>query len=127
LLAAGVASLAVVILAAAGLYLRAGPALPEPAPMPPAVPQPIEPAPEQSWKVLGAMSAHRALVMEVETARPEEAADIAAEIVEPVLDREYEEILIYIHREGSTTGLAARRVQWTPGGGYVETLYEDAR
>ena len=112
LLAAGVALLAVAVLAGAMLSLRSEQAVPEAA---------------DTWRVIGASSAHRVLVIDIEAERPEDASDIAVQIVDPVRSRDYEEILIHIYAEGSSTGTAVRRMQWTPLGGYVETIYETAR
>lgn len=76
-----------------------------------------------TWAVVGAASAHEALVIEVETLHVEEALLVAEEIVEPVRGK-YNEVLIYLRRAGSRD--TARRVQWTPGGGYVELVYAPA-
>lgn len=78
------------------------------------------------WTVTKALSAHHVMVVDVETDRPEQAKQIAVQLVEPVRDR-YEEVLIYIRRPGTAGELAARRIQWTPRGGYVEVNYEAIR
>jgi hypothetical protein len=68
--------------------------------------------------VAGMTSAQRALVVEVDTRRLNEAVAIAQQIVEPVKDR-YDEILVYFFdRPDATPRLAALRVQWTPADGY---------
>jgi len=72
--------------------------------------------------VVGATSAHHVMVVEVEAARPDQARQIATQIVEPLRNR-YEEVLIYVRKPDSTELLAERRIQWTPRGGYVETVY----
>jgi hypothetical protein len=74
------------------------------------------------WTVTRAISAHHVMVADVETDRPEQARQIAIVLVEPVKSR-YEEILIYVRRPGTSGKLAARRMQWTPRGGYVEVVY----
>jgi hypothetical protein len=75
------------------------------------------------WTVTRSLSAHRVMVVEIEAERVDDARRIAIQIVEPLKER-YAEILIYAYRRGSEAGLAARRVQWTPRGGYVEVDYE---
>jgi hypothetical protein len=75
-----------------------------------------------AWTVTSATSAHHVMVVEVETERLDEARSIAIQIVEPLRDR-YEEVLLYVRRPGTSQELAARRIQWTPRGGYVETIY----
>jgi hypothetical protein len=82
----------------------------------------LGPAPPPAWKVIGSVSAHRALVVDVEARNPEDAAAIAREIGEPVRSR-YTEILVYFHAPGRRDPL--RRVQWTAAHGYVETVYEN--
>ena len=77
----------------------------------------------ESWVVTTATSARGALVVEVQAVRLEEALDIAREIVEPVLPKGYEEILIYVHPPGGFSDGPMRRVQWTPQVGYVETVF----
>jgi hypothetical protein len=116
LLAAGVASLAVATVAGAMLYLRAD----APAPMP----APSEPETAETWKVVGATTAHGVLVVDVEVIDPEEADAIAVQIVEPVRSHDYQEILIYFYPPGRPPGGdALRRMLWTPDDGFVETTY----
>lgn len=70
------------------------------------------------WKVVEMTSAQRALVVEVDTRRLNEAVAIAQQIVGPVSDR-YDEILVYFFDDPQATPrLAALRVQWTPANGY---------
>ena len=78
-----------------------------------------------TWTVTRATSAFGALVIDAEAQQPSLALKIAAEMVEPVRDK-YDEILIYIRPPGARAGSEVRRVQWTPGGGYVETTYSSA-
>lgn len=76
-----------------------------------------------AWTVVGAKSAHHVMVVDVEAARPEQARDIAVQLVEPLRGR-YEEVLVYVRKPGALhDDLAARRIQWTPRGGYVENVY----
>ena len=107
LLAAAVASLVVIALAGVTAYLSERPfrALP-------------------AWTVTKATAANYTMVVEVDAARIDQALRIAEEIVAPVRSRGYQEVLVYVHplgRHGATTEI--RRVQWTPRGGYVETVY----
>ena len=48
---------------------------------------------------------------------------IAIQIMKPVRSRGYEEILVYVRVPGGDIDAATRRIQWTPNGGYVETVY----
>jgi hypothetical protein len=80
----------------------------------------LGPSPPPPWKITGRTSAHRTLVVEVETRNLLQAGTIAREIGEP-LHPAYDEILVYFHGPGSREML--RRVQWTPAHGYVETVY----
>jgi hypothetical protein len=66
------------------------------------------------------------MVVEVEAQRLEEARAIAIHIVQPLRSRGYEEILIYVRVPRGGIDAAMRRIQWTPNGGFVETVY-DAR
>ena len=75
----------------------------------------------QAWYVTKATSAHHVMVVDVETEHVDEAGSIATEIVEGAGRSAYEEILIYVRNIGEGQGMAGRRVQWTPAGGFVET------
>jgi hypothetical protein len=107
-------------------------ARPRPTPTPPAVTALVRalnrmetPSPlgtHEPWIVTRATSARRAMVIDVEADRPEDARKIAAEIVAP-LRAKYEEVLVYIRPIGSPLNAVTRRVEWTPGGGFVETMY----
>ena len=107
-------------------------ARPRPTPTPPAVTALVRalnrmetPSPlgtHGPWIVTRAVTARRAMVMDVEADRPEDARTIAAEIVGP-LRAKYEEVLIYIRPIGSPLNAVTRRVEWTPRGGFVETMY----
>jgi hypothetical protein len=61
-------------------------------------------------------------VIDVEADRPDDAPAIAKEIVTPLRDR-YEEVLVYVRPIGSPANTLTRRIEWTPGGGFVETKY----
>jgi hypothetical protein len=76
----------------------------------------------ERWTVTRATSARRAMVIDVETDRPEDARRIANEIVEPLRAR-YEEVLIYVRPTGNPARALVRRIEWTPPGGFIETSY----
>lgn len=83
--------------------------------------------PEPEWIVTKANSAHHVMVVEVEAQRLEEARAIAIQIVKPVRSRGYEEILVYVRPPRGGIDAAMRRIQWTPNGGFVETVYDAPR
>jgi len=74
------------------------------------------------WTATSATSAMRAMVVHVEAFDVSQARQIAAAIVEPRRTR-FDDILVYVHRVGGSADLAPRRVEWTPRGGYEETVY----
>lgn len=74
------------------------------------------------WVVTRASAAMRALVIDVEARDPGDARQIAEEIVAPVRLK-YAEILIYIRPVGTRANTRVRRVQWTPRGGFVESVF----
>jgi hypothetical protein len=80
----------------------------------------LEPEPRPRWTITKRVSAHRALVVEVDTPHLAEAATIARSIADPVQPR-FTEILVLFHRPGGHE--LRRRVQWTRAHGYVETVY----
>ena len=78
------------------------------------------------WTVTEQLSAEHVLIVHVETNYLNEARAVARTIVDPILPKDnYAEILIYFHRPGRPDPLPPRRVQWTPRGGYVETVYDE--
>jgi hypothetical protein len=79
----------------------------------------------ESWVVTKVTSAHHILVVNVDADRLENAQAIAAEIVAPVRDRKFDEILVYVRQMHSRKGYADRRVQWTPQSGYSELVIGD--
>jgi hypothetical protein len=79
----------------------------------------------ESWVVTKVTSAHHILVVNVDADRLENSQAIAAEIVAPVRDRKFDEILVYVRQMRSRKGYADRRVQWTPTGGYTELVIGD--
>ena len=107
-------------------------ARPRPTPTPPAVTALVKalnkmetPSPfgtHEPWIVTRATSARRAMVIDVEADKPQDARKIAQEIVEP-LRAKYEEVLIYVRPIGSPVNAVTRRVEWTPNRGFVETSY----
>ena len=76
------------------------------------------------WTATSAVSATRALVVHVEAFDPGQARLIAAAIAEP-RRAQFDDILVYVHRVGGRRELAARRVEWTPRGGYEEIVYSE--
>ncbi|MEZ5283693.1 MAG: hypothetical protein R2712_02560 [Vicinamibacterales bacterium] len=72
------------------------------------------------WTVTKRVSAHRALVLEVEAVYPDEALAIARELSGPEQPR-FDEILVFVYRPGDPD--MQRRVQWTRSHGYVEDVY----
>ncbi|MGE0460615.1 MAG: hypothetical protein AB7Q16_04530 [Vicinamibacterales bacterium] len=80
----------------------------------------LGPPPPPRWTVIHRVSAHRALVVEVETRHLDEATAIARAISGPEQPR-FDEILVFFHSPGRRDML--RRVQWTREHGYVETVY----
>jgi hypothetical protein len=129
LLVAGVAWLAAFGLFAALVQWSAHP---RPTPTPPAVTALVRalnkmetPSPfgkHEPWVVTRATSARRAMVIDVEADKPEDARNIAAELVEP-LRAKYEEVLIYVRPIGNPANALTRRIEWTPRGGFLETSY----
>jgi hypothetical protein len=79
----------------------------------------------ETWVVTKVTSAHHMLVVNVDADRLDDARAIAAEIVAPVRDRKFEEVLVYVRQTHSRKGFADRRIQWTPKGGYSELVIGD--
>ena len=79
-------------------------------------------ATHEPWTVTRATSAHRAMVVDVEADMPEDARQIANDIVDP-LRAKYEEVLIYVRPTGNPVNAIVRRIQWTPHDGFVEMSY----
>jgi hypothetical protein len=129
LLVAGVAWLAAIGAFAALVEYSARP---RPTPTPPAVTDLVRalnkmttPSPfarRGPWVVTRATSAQRAMVIDVEADKPEDALRIAEEIIAPLRAR-YEEVLVYVRPIGSPTDGLTRRIEWTPHGGFIETNY----
>src|SRR5689334_3532923 len=75
------------------------------------------------WTATSAQSAMRGMVVHVEAFDVTHARQIAAAIVEPRRAK-FDVVLIYVHRVGRSAGMAARRVEWSPRGGYEEIVYQ---
>ena len=123
----GVAWAAAVLLFVAGLQPRQRVAFEAPSSAPALVRSLNAPQEESggrwwSWRVTRATSAHRVMLVDVEAQRVAEARAIAVQIVEPVRTHGYDEILIYVRKPGALLTDPDRRIQWTPGGGFVEML-----
>jgi hypothetical protein len=67
------------------------------------------------------MSAHRALVLEVESTRPDEALAIAQQLTEPYKER-FDEVLTFFFDPSVRPRRASVRVQWTRAHGYRTLL-----
>ena len=65
------------------------------------------------------------LLVNVDAERVGNAQAIATEIVAPVKDRGFDEVLVYVWRTHNHKPYADRRVQWTPKGGYTELVMGD--
>src|SRR5262245_34686744 len=79
----------------------------------------------EAWSVRKVESAHHVLVVNVDADRVGNAQKIATEIVVPVLDRGFDEVLVYVWGTHRHKPYADRRVQWTPKGGYSELVIGD--
>jgi hypothetical protein len=101
----------------AAIVLRGSPR-PAAPPVPRSALAPATPGPSAfAWKLTSASSAHRALVLEVETTRPAEARAIAQQLTEPYKDR-FDEVLVFFFEPNASPRLATLRVQWTRAHGY---------
>jgi hypothetical protein len=87
--------------------------------------RPAAPKEGQSWTVTRATAAHHVLVVNVTADRVADARTIAAAIVDPVLNRGYDEILVYVWRAQGQRPYADRRIQWTRRDGYKELVIGD--
>jgi hypothetical protein len=79
----------------------------------------------EAWAVRKVESAHHVLVVNVDADRVGNAQKIATEIVAPVRDRGFDEVLVYVWATHRHKQYADRRVQWTPKGGYTELVMGD--
>jgi hypothetical protein len=110
----GIAGLAAALLVSAGSKGEQLPIVGHPIDV---VQQPIREETGQGWRVVNTTSAHRMLVVEVETRRVGEAVAIAQQIVAPVEER-YDEVLVFFFDPRARPRRAGLRVQWTRAGGY---------
>ena len=79
----------------------------------------------EAWVVTKVTSAHHVLLVNIDAERVGNAQTIAAEIVAPVKNRGFDEILVYVWRTHKHKPFADRRVQWTPKDGYKELVMGD--
>lgn len=79
----------------------------------------------ESWAVTKVISAHHMLVVNVDADRVGNAQEIATQIVAPVRDRGFDEVLVYVWGMRRHKAYADRRVQWTPKGGFAELVMGD--
>ncbi len=75
------------------------------------------------WHIRNMATAHGTFVIEIEAEDLTQTETIARALIEPIQD-DYPEILVYVNKLGDDSDLPARRMQWTPGGGYVEITYD---
>lgn len=112
--AAAIACLCLVA-AVALVYFRQ---LPAPAPPPPnPLVRALPPASAFGWRLTAAMSAHRGLVLEVETTRPDDALVIARQLTDLYQDR-FDEVLVFFFEPDANPRRATLRIQWTRAHGY---------
>jgi hypothetical protein len=78
----------------------------------------------QGWHIRSMATAHGAFVIEVESEDSTQTEAIARALIEPIRDDDVE-VLVYVNTPGSD--LPARRMQWTPGGGYLAINYDPDR
>jgi hypothetical protein len=104
------------------LVINVPPVWAQPATVAGATPMPVTTG--EGWRVINQYSAHRILIIEVETEHIGHALGIAEDVVDRVKDA-YSEVLVYFHRPKRTRVLASARVQWTPRHGYRLLTYED--
>ena len=79
----------------------------------------------EAWAVTKVTSAHHVLLVNIDAEQVGNAQTIAAEVVAPVKERGFDEILVYVWRTHKHKPFADRRVQWTPKGGYTELVMGD--
>jgi hypothetical protein len=87
--------------------------------------RPLKPVEGESWVVTKVTSAHHMLVVNVDADRVGNAQNIATQIVGPVRNRGFDEVLVYVWGIHRRKAYADRRVQWTPKGGYSELVMGD--
>lgn len=75
-----------------------------------------------AWSVTRATSAQRVLIVEVSAADLGDSRAIAGVIVDGMIARGYDEVLVYLWNARAPGRFADRRVQWTRTGGYAELL-----
>ena len=78
----------------------------------------------QRWTVTRSASALSEMVVYVSAERPQQARTIAQQIVTPVHEQQYQEILIYVSAVDPGRDPLVRRVEWTPRGGYRERSFK---
>ena len=77
------------------------------------------------WSVTRAQTSQGALVVTADVLDMSESLTVARQIVEPV-QKNYTEVLIYLHQFGAKTQFAGRRVVWTARDGYTEMTLDAA-
>ena len=75
------------------------------------------------WHIRNMATALGTFVIEIEAEDPTQTETITRALIEPIRD-DYTEILVYVNRLGAESGRLARRMQWTPDRGYIETIFD---
>ena len=75
------------------------------------------------WHIRNMATALGTFVIEIEAEDPTQTETIARALIEPIRD-DYTEILVYVSRRGAESDPLARRMQWTPDRGYIETIFD---
>ena len=123
--------LIVIALGALTVYLSDRPRIVPPLPTVPTLLKelngirPARPVEGEAWVVTKVTSAHHVLVVNVDADRVGNAQEIATELVAPMRERGYEEVLVYVWGLRRHKPFADRRVQWTPKSGYTELVMGD--
>jgi hypothetical protein len=82
-------------------------------------------APHGRWRALSRVSAHGALVVEVEADDLLDAEGIARQFVSDLDDR-FSEILVYVRGDSGSAAPVIRRVRWTRQAGFETLQFTDA-
>ena len=80
----------------------------------------------EDWHIRNMATAQGAFVIEVEAEDPTQTEAIARALIEPLRD-DYDEILVYVSSLADDPDVPARRIRWTPGGGYLEITHDPDR
>lgn len=121
------AVLIALLVVAGALWVLDGDGAPSAPAAPPNPLTPHTPRPSAfSWKLTAAQSGDRVLVLEVETAKPEEALIVARQLTDLHRDR-FDEVLVYFFEPDVIPRRATLRVQWTRANGYATLALREPR